>query len=224
VWYDLLKTALRKHNLRVDLRVYLGDEIKQSTVSEAESKIKSILSSSIIKGLDIIGVVSRFGVEPGIMAANQARQNNIDVKVIPGQDYYSADKVKAVFFNIKQNIPPGLPIKEAIIQAKNQNGKVLLYDLSRRAVRAIADWKSTSYEPDFVEIYNAKSKGYHDVDVDYPRVISSAAKSGAELEKIPVYTEMSRKQLVDFGFLQDNEGEEFTPGYLLPKKGEENYG
>jgi len=128
------------------------------------------------------------------------------------------------FFNIKQNIPPGLPIKEAIIQAKKQNGKVLLYDLSRRAVRAIADWKSTSYEPDFVEIYNAKSKGYHDVDVDYPRVISSAAKSGAELEKIPVYTEMSRKQLVDFGFLQENEGEEFTPGYLLPKKGEENYG
>ncbi len=224
MWYDLLKTALRKHNLRVDLRVYLGEELKPSTVSEAESKIKSILSSSIIKGLDIVGVVSRFGVEPGIMAAQQAKQNNIDVKVIPGQDYYSADKIKAVFYNIKANIPAGLPIKEAIMQAKKQNGKVLLYDLSRRSVRAIADWKSTAYEPDFVEIYNAKSKGYHDMDVDYPRVISSAAKSGAELEKIPVYTEMGRNQLVDFGFLQEDEGEEFTPGYLIPKEGEQNYG
>ena len=48
-------------------------------------------------------MVSRFGVEPGIMAAQQAKQNNIDVKVIPGQDYYSADKIKAVFYNIKTN-------------------------------------------------------------------------------------------------------------------------
>jgi len=132
VWYSgFLKTALRKHNLRVDLRVYIGDELEPSSTQDIEAKIKSILSSAIIKGLDVIGIVSRFGVEPGQIASRQAVDNRIDLKVIPGQDYISADKVKAVFYNLQKNIPPNLNIQDAIKQAKAQGGKVMLYDLSR---------------------------------------------------------------------------------------------
>lgn len=215
MWYSAyLKTALRKHNLRVDLRVYLGDEEQPSTQSEIESKIKSILSSAIIKGLDIIGVVSRFGIEPGLIAKKQAEDNKIDLKVIPGQDYLSSDKLHAVFYGIQQNIPANLTIQEAIVQAKKQGGKVLLYDLHKAHARAIANWQSTKYEPDLIEIYNSRSMAYKDMDIDYPRVISSAARSGSELENTPIYTEMSRKRLEDFGLISPEEGENYIPGYL----------
>jgi len=223
VWYSsFLKTALRKHNLRVDLRVYIGDELEPSSTQDIEAKIKSILSSAIIKGLDIIGIVSRFGIEPGQIASKQAIENKIDLKVIPGQDYLSADKVKAVFYNLKQNIPPNLNIQDAIKQAKAQGGKVMLYDLSRSLAREIANWQSTPYEPDFVEIYNAHSKAYKDLDIDYPRIISSAARSGSELEDIPVYSEIPRNKLSNYGLIAEEEGENYVPGYLQNVEGEIN--
>lgn len=205
----------------MDLRVYLGDEEQMPTQSEIESKIKSILSSAIIKGLDMIGIVSRFGIEPGMIAKRQAESNRIDLKVVPGQDYTSAEGFHAVFYNIKQNIPQGLDIQQAILKAKEMGGKVLLYDVHKAHARAAASWQSTKYEPDFIEIYNARSKAYKDLDIDYPRVISSAARSASELEKIPVYTEMSRKRLVDFGLLQEEEGENYIPGYLEKSIGQQ---
>jgi len=215
VWYSgFLKTALRKHNLRMDLRVYLGDELEPANQSEIQSKIKSILSSAIVKGLDVIGIVSRFGVQTGYIAKKQAESTAIDLKVIPGQDYLSSDGVKAVFYNIQQNIKPGLNIQQAIQLCKKQNGKVMLYDLSKSQARSVAGWQSTPYEPDFIEIYNAHSKAYKDLDVDYPRVISSAARSGSELEDIPVYTEISRNKLVNFGLIGEEEGADYVPKYL----------
>ncbi len=223
MWYSkFVKTSLRKHNLRVDFRVYLGDEAEYPTQSEIESKIKSILSSAIIKGLDVIGIVSKFGIEPGNIAKQQAESTGIDLKVLPGQDYLSADGYKAVFYNIKENIPQGLPIQDAILRAKKQNGKVMLYDLKKSEARAVSGWNSTSYEPDIVEIYNSKSKAYKDQDIDFPRVVSSASRSGSELEHTPIYTELSRKRLEDYGFIFKDEGVNFVPKYLQPQGGLEN--
>ena len=128
MWYTkFLKTALRKHNHRVDFRVYLGSEEKQQSLSEYESQIKSLLSTSIIKGLDIIGLVSRFGIELGQLAQKQAQSLGVDLKIIPGQDYVSSEGVKVVFFNLKKNITPGLSIQEvvdrmiAIIRFRSKN-------------------------------------------------------------------------------------------------------
>lgn len=215
MWYSqFIKTSLRKHNLRVDFRVYLGDEHEPYNPNELESKIKSLLSSAIIKGLDVVGIVSRFGIEPGQMAQRQAETNHVDVKVIPGQDYFSSDKFYAVFYNIQQTIPHNLLIQDAILRCKQQGGKVLIYNLHKRQAQIIDNWQGTKYEPNFVEILNAKTQVYHDMDVDYPKVISSAAVSGTELENTPLYTEISRKQMENFGFLSEGEGADFIPGYL----------
>ena len=214
MWYSYFKTALRKSNLRVDLRVYPGDEEVQLTEMELPSKLKSLVSSSIIKGLDIVGIVSRFGIGLGMKAQQIANDQHIDIKVIPGQDYYSIDKFHAVFYKIKQNVPVGLPIQKAIENCKNQSGKVMLYDLTKRQAKIIKNWKGTIYAPNIVEIYNPKSKGYKDLSVDYFKVISTAARTGSELESIPVYSELTRKQLIDLGFLNDEEGTDYTPGYL----------
>jgi len=215
VWYtQFTKTALRKHNLRVDFRVYAGDELEAPNELDLQAKLKSLLSSAIVKGLDIVGIVSKFGIEVGNLAKQIAESNQIDIKVIPGQDYMSSDGFKAVFYGIKQNIKPGLPIQDAASQCKKQGGKFMLYDLSRSAAKAINGWKSSPHEPDFVEIYNARSKAYKDLNIDYPRVISSAAKTSNELEEVPVFTELSRKRLQDFGFIKEDEGSDYIPGYL----------
>jgi len=98
----------------------------------------------------------------------------------------------------------------------------MLYDLSRSLAREISNWQSTPYEPDFVEIYNAHSKAYKDLDIDYPRVISSAARSGSELEDIPVYSEIPRNKLSNYGLIAEEEGENYVPGYLQNVEGEIN--
>ncbi len=215
MWYlKFKKISLRKHNLRVDLRVYPGDELEMPEEQELASKLKSLLSSSIIKGLDIIGITSRFGVQIGLFAKQLAEQNRIDIKVIPGQDYTTADKYKAVFYNIQQDIALGKMYMDAAKEVKAQGGKILLYDLSKSHARALNQIKETQLAPDFVEIYNAHSSVFKDLNIDFFEVISSAARSGSDLESIPVYTEIPRKKLVDIGLLQEEEGESYVPGYL----------
>ena len=215
MWYtNFVKYSLRKHNVRLDLRVYTGDEVEPSTPEDLQNKVKSLASSAIIKGLDIVGIVSKYGIYVGQLAKQTAEQNQIDIKVIPGQDYKSADGFNAVFYNITQDIKQGLPIQQAIVEAKRQGGKTMLYNLTRNHAKLINHWKGQQFAPDLVEIYNAHSKGYKDLNIEYPRVISSAAISGSELEDIPVYTEMQREVLEKIGLLLEDEGSDYTPGYL----------
>ena len=89
-----------------------------------------------------------------------------------------------------------------------------MYDLHKRQAQIIANWQSTKYEPDLVEIFNAKSNVYHDMFIEYPKVISSAATSGSDLEHSGLYTEISRKKMQDLGLIAEGEGENFTPSYL----------
>lgn len=215
MWYsNFSKTALRKHNLRVDFRVYAGDEEKPPVRQELESKLKSILSSAIIKGLDIIGIVSKYGIEAGELAKQIAKSNGIDLKILSGQDYVSKENVKAVFFELKNNIPSGLPLKEAILQTKKLGGKCMVYDLSKRNSKIINTWKGHDYCPEFVEIFNAHSKAYKDLNIDLAKVVSSASRSGTDLENTPIYTEISRKYLSKIGLISEDEGINFTPEYL----------
>jgi hypothetical protein len=215
VWYtQFFKYSLRKHNVRIDLRVYTGDELEQPDINDLQAKVKSIASSAIIKGLDVVGVVSKFGIYVGQLAKKTAEENQIDIKVIPGQDYKSADGFNAVFYNVQQDIKPGLMIQQAATEAKRQGGRVMLYDLSRSHAKEIEKWKGQPFAPDLVEIYNAHSKAYKDLNINYPRVISSAASSGSELEDIPVYTEIPRTTLEKIGFLTQGEGGDYIPGYL----------
>ena len=213
-WYTHFRIALRKNNLRVDLRVYSGEELEQPNPNEIQNKLKSILSSAIIKGLDVIGVVSKYGIEIGNMAKQVAEQTGIDIKVIPGQDYQSADGYKGILYNLQQNIQPNLMMQQAIQQCKQQGGRVLLYDLSRSHAKEVNKWKGQVFAPDLIEIYNAHSKTFKDVEIDYPRVISSAARSGSDLESIPVYTELQRGFLEKVGLLKPEEGQNYIPGYL----------
>lgn len=215
MWYSrFIKLSLRKHNLRVDLRIYPGDENEYHNEGDLSSKLKSLLSSSIIKGLDVVGIVSRFGVHVGWLARKIAEENKIDVKVIPGQEYVTSDKYKAVFYNIQKDIPAGKNYMTAANEVKSQGGKILLFDLSKGQAKDLNKVKGTKLSPDFIEIYNAHTSVFKDLNIEFFEVISSAARSGSELEKIPIYTEIPRKKLIDMGIIGENEGETYIPGYL----------
>ena len=214
MWYSLFKAALRKQNLRADFRVYAGEEQTQPVESDLAPRLKSILSSAIIKGLDVVGIVSKYGIEAGNMARSLSEKNNIDVKVIPGQDYKSSDNFTAVFFNIQQNVPQGLDIISAVKQCKSQKGQVMLYNLTKTQNNFIEKSLSSELLPDLVEIYNSHSKAYKDLTVTNHKVMSSAARSSSELEASPIYTEIQRKTLEEIGMLAQQEGIEYTPGYL----------
>lgn len=215
MWYTgLIKLALRKNNLRVDFRVYPGDDLEVQDPLNLKVKIKQILSSAIIRSLDLIAIVSKQGIEPGNYAKEIAITSNLDIKVIAGQDYITPDGFNAVFYEIKQNIKPGLPIANAIAECRKQGGKFMVYGLSKKSARTIEKWKSSPYAPDFVEIWNDKSRLFRDMDIEYPEVMSSAATTSRQLEDSRVYTEMTRKDLQALGFLGEDEGVEYTPGYL----------
>jgi hypothetical protein len=74
--------------------------------------------------------------------------------------------------------------------------------------------KTSQFYPDAVEIYNANLGGYFDIEVDYPRFISSGATSANDLESINSYTLLGRKDASEMGLIQETEGIDYTPDYL----------
>jgi hypothetical protein len=79
--------------------------------------------------------------------------------------------------------------------------------------------QGSKYAPDGVEIYNAKSGGYRDVDIDFPRFVNSGATSASDLDSSNVFTLMPRKTAQEMGLIKGDEGVDYTPKYLKPQTG-----
>ena len=79
--------------------------------------------------------------------------------------------------------------------------------------------QGSKFAPDGVEIFNAKSGAYRDIDIDFPRFLSSGATSANDLTDTNVFTLIERKKAQELGFVQGDEGVDYTPKYLRPKGG-----
>jgi hypothetical protein len=79
--------------------------------------------------------------------------------------------------------------------------------------------QGSKFAPDGVEIFNAKAGGYRDVDIDFPRFVNSGSTSANELDDSNVFTLIQRKTAQEMGFLQGDEGVDYTPKYLKPQTG-----
>ena len=92
-WYHKAKecTSLRKHVLRVDMCIFIDDETAFANLNFLSSTIKSILTASIINGLDIIGVLTSNSPSVGWRAVKMASEQKMDIVVIPGQTYICKD-------------------------------------------------------------------------------------------------------------------------------------
>jgi len=220
-WYHIAKecTAIRKNVLRVDLCVFIDKEEAFSNEDYLNSTIKSILTSAIINGLDIIGVLSPDAPYVGLKAKQMAQQQQMDLVVVSGQTYICSGKEELYIYNLSKPVPRNLSIDKACGYVHDNNGFVLVTNVNSKIAPTLNRLQGSKFAPDGVEIFNAKSGGYRDVDIDFPRFVNSGSTSANELDDSNVFTLLQRKTAQEMGFLQGDEGVDYTPKYLKPQTG-----
>ena len=220
-WYHTAKecTAIRKNVLRVDLCVFVDKEEAFSNEDYLNSTIKSILTSAIINGLDIIGVLSPDTPNVGLRAKQMAIEQQMDIVVVPGQTYICLGKEELYIYNLLKPLPRNLSIDKACGFTHDNNGFVLATNVNSKLALTLNRLQGSKFAPDGVEIFNAKSGGYRDVDIDFPRFVNSGATSASDLDDSNVFSLMQRKTAQEMGLIQGDEGVEFTPKYLNPQTG-----
>ena len=220
-WYHIAKecTALRKNVLRVDLCIFIDKEEAFSNEDYLNSTIKSVLTSAIINGLDIVGVLSPDAPYVGLRAKQMAVQQQMDLVVVAGQTYICSGKEELYIYNLLKPVPSNLSIDKACGYVHDNNGFVLVTNVNSKLAPVLNRLQGTKFAPDGVEIYNAKSGGYRDVDIDFPRFVNSGATSANDLDDSNVFTLMQRKTAQEMGLIQGDQGVDFTPKYLRPQTG-----
>ena len=90
-WYHKAKecTSLRKHVLRADMCIFIDDETAFANLNFLSSTIKSILTSAIINGLDIVGILSP---DAPYVDVSLSPQNSIDYDIINQLGYWNIDE------------------------------------------------------------------------------------------------------------------------------------
>jgi hypothetical protein len=220
-WYHIAKecTALRKNVLRVDLCIFIDKEEAFSNEDYLNSTIKSILTSAIINGLDIIGILSPDTPAVGLRAKQMAQEQQMDLVVASGQTYICSGKEELYIYNLLKPVPQNLSIDKACGYAHDNNAFVLATNVNSKLAPVLNRLQGSKFAPDGVEIFNAKSGGYRDVDIDFPRFVNSGSTSANELDDSNVFTLMQRKTAQEMGLIQGDEGVDFTPKYLKPQTG-----
>jgi hypothetical protein len=220
-WYHIAKecTALRKNVLRVDMCVFVDKEEAFSNEDYLNSTIKSILTAAIINGLDIIGILSPDTPSVGLRAKQMAIQQQMDIVVAPGQTYICTGKEELYIYNLLKPVPRNLSIDKACGFVHDNNGFVLATNVNSKLAPTLNKLQGSKYAPDGVEIFNAKSGGYRDIDIDFPRFVNSGATSANDLDNSNVFTLMQRKTAQEMGLIQGDEGVDYTPKYLKPQTG-----
>ena len=220
-WYKISKecTALRKNVLRVDLCVFIDEETVFSNVTYLDSTIKSILTSAIIKGLDVIGILTEKNPSVGLKAIQIAKQQQMDISVLAGQTYLCRDKEELYIYNIQKPVPSSMTLAEVCQYVHKLGGFIMATNMSKRKVQMLDKLQGSDSAPDAVEIFNAKVGGYRDLNIDFPKFVSSGATSADDLENTNVFTLLDRKDAEELGLIEPQEGVDYVPKYLQPKRG-----
>lgn len=199
--------------------VFIDKEEAFSNEDYLNSTIKSILTSAIINGLDVIGILSPDDPSVGLRAKQMSLQQQMDIIVIPGQTYICSGKEELYIYNLTKPVPKNLSIDKACGYVHDNNGFVLATNVNSKLGITLNRLQGSKFAPDGVEIFNAKSGAYRDIDIDFPRFLSSGATSANDLENTNVFTLMQRKTAQEMGLVQGDEGVDYTPKYLKPKTG-----
>lgn len=221
-WYKTAKecVAIRKNVLRVDLCIFIDKEEQFANVDYLDSTIKSILTSAIINGLDIIGILSADDPSVGLRAQQMSIEQKMDIAVVPGQTYICRDNESLYIYRLTKAMPKNLTIDKACEYAHKQGGFVMATNVTKAIGQKINRLQGSLYAPDAVEVFNAQVGGYRDIDIDFPRFVSSGATSANELEETNVFTLIERKNAVKMGFIHEEQGIDYEPKYLNPQSGE----
>lgn len=215
-WYRWAKQvlALRKNSLRVDMRVYPAIDSTGLSGNEADAAVRSIMTAAIESGLDLIGLIGADGPAVGWRARQIAEADNLDIWVVPGEEYLCSDKMRYLVFNMQNPLTPGLDSQSAAKEAHANGGFVIATQLSRTQAKQLNELAGRPEGADAVEIYNAATGSYVDLDIDLPTFISSASKSASDLTNTNVYTLVKRADLEAVGLVPEGEGVDYEPDYM----------
>jgi hypothetical protein len=218
------KFALRKNQLNADLHVHAfenpntgQDEIGPTQ----ESHMKSIISTAILRGLDLLGIVSHNSFDPGWLCQKIIADNGYDIVAMAGMEVPSAEKIQTVVFNGRTPPTPGEPVESICQRAHSEGGTVLVVQPSRRNVQRLNKVAGTPNAPDFVEIFNDQTQGGYlrafvdtGPDESFQLVMDSAAKNATDLADSVMMTRVPREFLVERGMLGKETGVDYEPPFL----------
>jgi hypothetical protein len=120
---------------------------------------------------------------------------------------------------LQQPLKPNLTFAEACRVAHSLNGFVVASNITKRQAQMLDKLQGSDSAPDAVEIFNSKIGGYRDLNIDFPKFVSSGATSATDLENTDVFTLLDRKTAEEMNLLRPEEGVDFVPKYLKPKSG-----
>lgn len=200
--------------------VFIDDETAFGNINFLNSTIKSILTAAIIKGLDIIGILTANDPTVGWKAWQLAKTQQMDITVVPGFTYICQDGEELYIYKIRKKLTPRLPLSQACLEAHRLGGYVIASNVSKRQLQALEKLQGSENAPDAIEIYNAKVGGYRDLGIDFPTFVSSGATSASDLEDSNVFTMIDRKKAEEIKLIAPEEGIDFEPKYLKPKGGQ----
>jgi len=225
-WYSqyMTKEALRKHSLNSDLHIHSLEDpnTQQDVVGDMQARhLTDIIGSAIIKGLDIIGIVSRYSFQPGLLCKQIIKDKNYDILCLAGVEVESAEDIHVIVYDSKVIPKSGLPIEQICRIAHKNGGVVMAIQPSRRNIQKLNKLVNTSSSPDFIEIFNditqgGYSKSFVDTspEPDFQLLMNSAARNARDLDKSMMVSRIPRKFLIEKGILKQEQGVDFKPGYL----------
>jgi len=211
MWY---RKALRKNQLRIDLGIYCTNLNNLNDSNAISTAVRNILLTAIFQGLDIVGLVDVNGPNIGWLGVQIATQNNLDIWVLPGEQYTCLEGEHVNIYKIQEKIQEGLPVGEVIKLVHSKGGFVLATNITKRQAQRYNHIKDTPEAPDAVEIYNAAIGGFNDIELDYPKFVSSASQSADDLTHTNVYTLKRREEVEAMNLLPQNQGIDYVPNYL----------
>ena len=230
MWYShatrRVVTALRKNDLVADLHVHAlemdtGDGLVEAPPEQQRGLLQDLIASAIVKGLDVIGIISHHSFIPGQIAQQIVAQKGYDIQVYAGKEANSLEKLDVVVYQAKTPPQDGEPFTTMCQRAHNEGGFVMAIQPTRRNAQRLNKVVGTPQAPDFVEIYNEATQGgylkaFTDADLDskYKIVMNSAAKTTRELEDSEMMSRIPRKMLVDLGVMKEDQGIDYVPSYL----------
>lgn len=225
-WYSqyMTKLALRKNSLNADLHIHSLENPNNGLDAPDEDQYRhllDILGSAILKGLDIIGIVSRFSFRPGMICKQIIQEKNYDIVCLAGVEVVSEEDIHVVVYDSDVIPKSGLPIENICRIAHKHNGVVMAIQPSRRNIQKLNKLVNTSSAPDFIEIFNditqgGYSKSFVDTSPDpgFQLTMNSAARNAKDLDTSMMLSRIPRKFLVSKGVLQPDQGTDFVPEYL----------
>jgi len=207
IWY---KYALRKHYLRFDPRVQINLAIDDPNLL---SYGVGFTTAAIVKGLDIIGLVS-YDINVPLKIKENGTHNNIDLYVLAGQVIKTTDEYHLIVYGHTENFGQA-SLLDILNYCEQNNLLTLVYHLGKQKAKQLKNLtEKYSVKPTFVEIFNAKDKGYLYITTNTFEVVSSGLDNVRDFEKTNIYSLIQRKDLEEIRVIPEGEGKEYVPGFL----------